>query len=399
MMSAPRRGAACPRRALSAAAPPEAENVAAGMLPVNFHRPWYIVQDRSAGGPPPDKSWGIITMPDARRVLSATSIAIAMIACAGAALAACITPRERQSLRGLCPCRTAVSSARNLPHDRRFINGFATKFTRELTAEGRDCGSHYLKTRQGRRQGARRFRHAAWPTIVRSKAAAAAICAPRRPPSSTTSWRSRRPAGGLLEPAHAARLPAMDVCRRVEAQGGEAALRWPSRWRSGYRVGVDRAIPRDSRLPARRLVGLVALAFVSPRQPGHRGSLIYARLPRALLAVLLSLQHAGDGRRRGLLRYLDHAAIFLLIAGTYTPFRRRFHGPSVSRCSNGCGGWRSPASCSSCCSSAAMIGCSSASISPSAGCSSRRSASPRDDHAVLARLPDDRSASPTPSAR
>ncbi len=32
-------------------------------------------------------------------------------------------------------------------------------------------------------------------------------------------------------------------------------------------------------------------------------------------------------RRRGVLRYLDHAAIFLLIAGTYTPFALGFHGP------------------------------------------------------------------------
>jgi hemolysin III len=30
-----------------------------------------------------------------------------------------------------------------------------------------------------------------------------------------------------------------------------------------------------------------------------------------------------DAPRRGLLRYLDHAAIFLLIAGTYTPFAAR----------------------------------------------------------------------------
>src|SRR5574337_1361320 len=39
-----------------------------------------------------------------------------------------------------------------------------------------------------------------------------------------------------------------------------------------------------------------------------------------LLYALSSLSHAHDGRRRGILTRLDHCSIYLLIAGTYTPF-------------------------------------------------------------------------------
>lgn len=45
---------------------------------------------------------------------------------------------------------------------------------------------------------------------------------------------------------------------------------------------------------------------------------------RRLHPLLLSLETA---KRRALLRYLDHAAIFLLIAGTYTPFAAGIRGP------------------------------------------------------------------------
>jgi hypothetical protein len=84
-------------------------------------------------------------MPDARRVLSATSFTVAMIACAGAALSACITPRERQAYEVYALRTEILVGAQSCRMTDRF-NVFATKFTRELTAEGRELRSHYLKT-------------------------------------------------------------------------------------------------------------------------------------------------------------------------------------------------------------------------------------------------------------
>jgi hypothetical protein len=84
-------------------------------------------------------------MPDVRRVLSTTSFAVAMIACAGAALSACITPRERQAYEVYALRTEVLVGAQSCRMTDRF-NIFATKFTRELTAEGRELRSHYLKT-------------------------------------------------------------------------------------------------------------------------------------------------------------------------------------------------------------------------------------------------------------
>jgi hypothetical protein len=84
-------------------------------------------------------------MPNARRALSATSFAVAMIACAGAALSACITPRERQAYEVYALRTEVLVGAQSCRMTDRF-NIFATKFTRELTAEGRELRSHYLKT-------------------------------------------------------------------------------------------------------------------------------------------------------------------------------------------------------------------------------------------------------------
>jgi hemolysin III len=75
------------------------------------------------------------------------------------------------------------------------------------------------------------------------------------------------------------------------------------------------------------LIGLVALAIIARAGHGTGAGLIYG-----VCLVLCSLcsylyNMLETARRRGLLRYLDHACIFLLIAGTYTPFAAGFHGP------------------------------------------------------------------------
>ncbi len=91
---------------------------------------------------------------------------------------------------------------------------------------------------------------------------------------------------------------------------------------------VDRAILTATlAFSGGALIGLVALAFASTASHGTGASLIYG-----VCLVLCSLcsylyNMLETARRRGLLRYFDHAAIFLLIAGTYTPFAAGFQGP------------------------------------------------------------------------
>ena len=45
-----------------------------------------------------------------------------------------------------------------------------------------------------------------------------------------------------------------------------------------------------------------------------------------LLYVSSTLYHCIRGRAKALLRRIDHSAIYLLIAGTYTPFALAFRG-------------------------------------------------------------------------
>ena len=64
-----------------------------------------------------------------------------------------------------------------------------------------------------------------------------------------------------------------------------------------------------------------------------------------LLYTLSTLYHSFRGRAKEIFRKLDHIAIYLLIAGTYTPIslvtlRGAWDGP----CSASSGGWLSPAS-------------------------------------------------------
>jgi len=96
----------------------------------------------------------------------------------------------------------------------------------------------------------------------------------------------------------------------------------------GAARSVDRAILTATlAFSGGALVGLVALALATHASEGTGASLIYG-----VCLVLCSLcsylyNMLETARRRGLLRYLDHACIFLLIAGTYTPFAAGFHGP------------------------------------------------------------------------
>ena len=96
----------------------------------------------------------------------------------------------------------------------------------------------------------------------------------------------------------------------------------------GAARSVDRAILTATlAFSGGALVGLVALALATHASEGTGASLIYG-----VCLVLCSLcsylyNMLETARRRGLLRYLDHAAIFLLIAGTYTLFARGFRGP------------------------------------------------------------------------
>jgi len=96
----------------------------------------------------------------------------------------------------------------------------------------------------------------------------------------------------------------------------------------GAARSVDRAILTATlAFAGGALVGLVVLAFATRASEGTGASLIYGvcLLLCSLCSYLYNMLETA--RRRGLLRYLDHACIFLLIAGTYTPFATGFHGP------------------------------------------------------------------------
>ena len=68
------------------------------------------------------------------------------------------------------------------------------------------------------------------------------------------------------------------------------------------------------------LAGLVLFGFALHRGHGVGASLVYgiSLVTCALCSFIYNT--SGESAPRALLRYLDHAAIFLLIAGTYTPF-------------------------------------------------------------------------------
>lgn len=73
------------------------------------------------------------------------------------------------------------------------------------------------------------------------------------------------------------------------------------------------------------LLALVGVVILLTRVAGHGGlvellSFSVYGVSLFLLYLVSSLYHRPGGRRRPLLRLLDHQAIYLLIAGTYTPF-------------------------------------------------------------------------------
>ncbi len=72
------------------------------------------------------------------------------------------------------------------------------------------------------------------------------------------------------------------------------------------------------------LVGIAAAVAVLPT---FSASLVYSLCLVTMLGCSAAYNLASNASRRGFLRQLDHAAIFLMIAGTYTPFTTcRLHG-------------------------------------------------------------------------
>lgn len=77
--------------------------------------------------------------------------------------------------------------------------------------------------------------------------------------------------------------------------------------------------------------GLACLAAIAVAAPGARfvdAGVVYGVCLAASCAASYFYHANAIATRRDLLRFLDHAAIFLLIAGTYTPFAAAgLHGP------------------------------------------------------------------------
>src|SRR6266567_4736160 len=65
---------------------------------------------------------------------------------------------------------------------------------------------------------------------------------------------------------------------------------------------------------------LVGIAAWSADRPVFYASVVYSFCLLMMLACSAAYNLATDASRRGFLRQLDHAVIFLMIAGTYTPF-------------------------------------------------------------------------------
>jgi hemolysin III len=65
---------------------------------------------------------------------------------------------------------------------------------------------------------------------------------------------------------------------------------------------------------------LVGIAAVVADRPTFSASLVYSVCLLTMLGCSAAYNLASNASRRQFLRKLDHAAIFLMIAGTYTPF-------------------------------------------------------------------------------
>src|SRR2546423_7007820 len=74
-------------------------------------------------------------------------------------------------------------------------------------------------------------------------------------------------------------------------------------------------------------VMLVGIALGVAERPIFLASLVYSICLLTMLGCSAAYNLTASASRRGFLRQLDHAAIFLMIAGTYTPFTTcRLHG-------------------------------------------------------------------------
>jgi hemolysin III len=74
-------------------------------------------------------------------------------------------------------------------------------------------------------------------------------------------------------------------------------------------------------------VMLVSIAAGVAERPIFLASIVYSICLLTMLGCSATYNLASNASRRGFLRQLDHAAIFLMIAGTYTPFTTcRLHG-------------------------------------------------------------------------
>jgi hemolysin III len=83
---------------------------------------------------------------------------------------------------------------------------------------------------------------------------------------------------------------------------------------------VDRAVLLATVIFSIAALGCFAVLSLRRHVPGSAAALVYAAtlVACSVSSCLYNLQEQAP--RRAALRYLDHAAIFLLIAGTYTPF-------------------------------------------------------------------------------
>jgi hemolysin III len=96
-------------------------------------------------------------------------------------------------------------------------------------------------------------------------------------------------------------------------------MRAPPRYSRGERVAD--AVVHVLGLPA-ALAACALLAASAPRGAGVRAVAALGLYAAGLVAMLVCsalYNLAGDGPRKALLRRLDHAAIFAMIAGTHTP--------------------------------------------------------------------------------
>jgi len=101
----------------------------------------------------------------------------------------------------------------------------------------------------------------------------------------------------------------------------------PMQYRAGE-LAADRVIQMIGILGG--VVGsaiLVGAAASVADQPALSASLVYSVCLITMLGSSAAYHLASNASRRELLRQVDHAAIFLMIAGTYTPFTTcRLHG-------------------------------------------------------------------------